>query len=194
MGYEIIWFWCNNGWGASHNLTFGYVLMAHSITYEPGRLYVSHMNGVAGCIISTITSKAWAKIINTQAPFQFWGEAVNTKVYLHQGSPNQGLKRINDRNPYQVPFKTPYQVVDGYQTPTHSANGHEISYQATFPVLCLFIGCPTWLIPEVWFKQVIFSRLWRDSRSRRSCCSVHRKLRKWTYCFEEGRDAVAEAR
>jgi len=53
-------------------------------------------------MIHTITEKALAMMIDSQAPIQFWGEAVNTAVYLHQRSPNEGLKR-NDRDGYQAP-------------------------------------------------------------------------------------------
>ena len=59
-------------------------------------------------MIRTVTEKAQAMMIDSQAPVQFWGEAVNTAVYLHQKSPHEGLKVKNDHDGYQVPYKTPY--------------------------------------------------------------------------------------
>jgi len=51
------------------------------------------MNGVAIRLICTITEKAQAMMIDSHALVQFGGEAVNTAVYLHQSSPNEGLNR-----------------------------------------------------------------------------------------------------
>jgi hypothetical protein len=50
------------------------------------------MNGVAERMISTITEKAWAIRIDSQAPIQFWGESVNTALHFYQRSPYEGLK------------------------------------------------------------------------------------------------------
>jgi len=102
MGYEIKQFRCDDGRGEYDNKTFRYVLAACSTTYEPCPPYAHHKNGVAECMIRTITEKAWAMIIDSQAPVQFWGVAVNTAVYLHQRSPNEGLKRKNGRDGYQA--------------------------------------------------------------------------------------------
>jgi hypothetical protein len=41
-------------------------------------------------------------MIDSQAPIQFWGEAVNPAVYLHQSSPNEDLKS-NDHDGYKAP-------------------------------------------------------------------------------------------
>jgi hypothetical protein len=41
------------------------------------------MNGVAERMIGKITEKARVSIIDSQAPVQFWGKAVNTAVYLY---------------------------------------------------------------------------------------------------------------
>jgi hypothetical protein len=75
-------------------------------------------------MIRTITEKARAMIIDSQAPVQFWGEAVNTAVYLHQRSPNEGLKRKNDRDGYQAPYETPYEMLRGFEKPSHNADGN----------------------------------------------------------------------
>jgi len=104
-------------------------------------------------MISTITEKARAMMIDSQAPIQFWGEAVNTAVYLHQRSPNEGLKRKNDHDGYQAPYETPYEMLHGFGKPTHDADGNEISYEASLHNLRRF-GCyASRLIPEVQRRQ-----------------------------------------
>jgi len=45
--------------------------------------------------------------IHSQTPIEFWGEAVNTAVCLHQLFPNESLKR-NDRDGYLAPYETPH--------------------------------------------------------------------------------------
>jgi len=95
-------------------------------------------------------------MIDSQAPIQFWGEAVNTTVYLHQGSPNEGLKR-NDRDRCQAPYERPYEMLHGFGNPTHDADSNEISYQASLHDLRRF-GCyASRLIPEVQRRQGNFS-------------------------------------
>jgi hypothetical protein len=81
---------------------------------------------VAERLFRTITEKARAMMIDSQAPIQFWGEAVNTAVYLHQRSPNEGLKR-SDRDGYKVLYETPYEMLHGFGKLMHNADGNEIS-------------------------------------------------------------------
>jgi hypothetical protein len=131
MGYEIKRFRCDTGRGEYDNKTFRYVLAARGTTYEPCPPYARHKNGVAERMIRTITEKAQAMMIDSQVPVQFWGEAVNTAVYLHQRSPNEGLKRKNDGDGYQAPYETPYEMLHGFGKPTHNADGNKISYQAS---------------------------------------------------------------
>jgi len=107
MGYEIKRFRFNNGQGEYGNMTFRYVLAAHGTTHVPCHPYAHQKNGVAERMIRTITETARVMMIDSQAPIQFWGEAANTAVYLHQRSPNEGLKR-NDREGYQAPYKMPH--------------------------------------------------------------------------------------
>jgi hypothetical protein len=130
MGYEIKRCQCDNGRGEYDNQTFRYVLAAHGTTYEPCPRYAHYKNEVAERMIHTITEKARAMIIDSESPVQFCGEAVYTAVYLHQRSPNEGLKRQNDCKGYQAPYKTPYKMLHGFGKPTHNADGNEISYQA----------------------------------------------------------------
>jgi hypothetical protein len=69
-------------------------------------------------MIKTITEKAHAMIIDSQAPIEFWGEAVNTAVYLHQRSPNEGLAKRDDRDGYKAPHEMPYEM-HAFGKPTH---------------------------------------------------------------------------
>jgi len=91
-------------------------------------------------------------MIHSQAPIPFWGEAVNTAVYLHQRSPNEGLKR-NDCDRYQAPSETPYEMLHGFGKPTHDADGNEISYQASLHNLRRFECYASRLIPECQRRQ-----------------------------------------
>jgi len=152
MGYEIKPFRCDNGRGEYDNKTFRYLLAARGTTYEPCPPYAHHKNLVAEGMIRTITEQARAMMIDSQAPVQFWGEAINTAVYLHQRSPNEGLKRT-DRDGYQAPYETPYEMLHGFGKPTHDADGNEISYQASLHNPRQF-GCyASRLIPEVQCRQ-----------------------------------------
>jgi hypothetical protein len=99
-------------------------------------------------MICKITEKARAMMIDSLAPIQFWGEAVNTAVYLHQRSPNEDLKR-NDRDGYKAPYETPYEMLHGFGKPMHDADGNEIQYQASLHNLRR-LGCyASRLNPEV---------------------------------------------
>jgi len=111
MGYEIKRFRSKNGQGEYDNTTLQYVLVAHVTTYKLCPPHAHHNNRVAERMIRTITEKARAMIIDSQAPVQFWGEAVNTAVNLHQRSPNEGLKVKNVRDGYQAPYETPYKIL-----------------------------------------------------------------------------------
>jgi hypothetical protein len=152
MGYGNKQFLSDNGRGEYHNKTFRYVLAARSTTYEPCPPNAHHKNGVAERMIRTLTEKTRAMMIDSQAPVQFWGKAINTGVYLHQSSPNEGLKR-NDRDGYQAPYETPYEMLHGFGKMTHDADSNEISYQASLHILRRF-GCyASRLIPEVQRRQ-----------------------------------------
>jgi hypothetical protein len=89
------------------------------------------MNGVAESMINAITEQATAMIIDSQAPVQFWGEAVNTTVYLHQRSPNEGLERTTDLDGYQAQYKMAYKMLHGLRNAMHNANDNKILYQAS---------------------------------------------------------------
>jgi hypothetical protein len=100
-------------------------------------------------MIRTITEKARAMMIDSQASIQLWREAVNTAVYLRQRSPNEGLKRKDDHDGYKAPYETPYEMLHGFGKPMHDTDGNEISYQASLHNLRRF-GCyASRLITEV---------------------------------------------
>jgi hypothetical protein len=80
MRYEIKRFRWDNPGGEYHDKTFRHVLAACGTTYDPCLPYSHNKNGVAERMIRQITEKAWAMIIDSQAPIQFWGESVNTTV------------------------------------------------------------------------------------------------------------------
>jgi hypothetical protein len=86
-------------------------------------------------MIRTITEKARAMILNSQAPLEFWGEAINTAVYLHQCLPNEGLTKRDDRDRYNAPYKTPYEMLHSYGKPEYDKppddpTRKKISYKA----------------------------------------------------------------
>jgi len=91
-------------------------------------------------------------IIDSQAPIQFCGEAVNTAVYHHQRSPNGCLKRT-DRDGCKALYQTPYVKLHRFPKPTPDADGKEISYQASLHNVHQF-GCyASRLIAEVQHRQ-----------------------------------------
>ena len=100
LGYQIRRFRCDNGRGEYDNETFRSVLTTSGTTYEPCPPYSHHKDGVTERMIRTITDKARAMMIDSQAPVQLWGEAVNTAVYLPQQSLNEGLTKRDDQDGY----------------------------------------------------------------------------------------------
>jgi len=88
-------------------------------------------------------------MIHSQAPLVFWGEAVNTAVYLYQWTPNEGLTKRYDHNGYQAQYPTPYEMLQAFGKPSHDNDGNEISYKAPLHHLRRF-GCyVSQLIPEL---------------------------------------------
>jgi hypothetical protein len=148
MGNEVKLFQCDNGRGESDNMTFRQVLAALVTTYEPCPPYANHKNGVAEHLIQTITEKAQSMMIDSQAPLVFWGEAVNTAVYLHQRTPNIGLTKRDDRGRYQAPYSTPYVMLQAFGKSSHNNDGNEISYKAPLNHLWRFCCYASQLIPE----------------------------------------------
>jgi hypothetical protein len=127
MGYEVKLFRCDNRRGQYNNKTIRLVLAARGTRYEPCPPCAHHKNGVAKRLIQTITEKAHSMMFNFQAPLVFWGEAVNTAVYLHQQTPNEGLTKRDDREGYQASYPTPYEMLQAFRKPSHNNGGNEIS-------------------------------------------------------------------
>jgi len=149
MGYEVKRFRCDNGHGEYGDKTFRLLLAARGTTYEPCPPYAHHKNGVAERMIQTITEKARSMMIDSQAPLVFWGEAVNTAVYLHQRTPNKGLTKRDDLDSYQAPYPTPYEMLQAFGKPSHDNDGNEISYKAPLHHLRQFSCYASQLVPEL---------------------------------------------
>jgi hypothetical protein len=81
-------------------------------------------------MIQTITKKAQSLKIDSQALLVFWGEAFNPTVYLHLRTTNEGLTKRDDRDAYQAPYSTPYEMLQAFGKPTHDNLGDEILYKA----------------------------------------------------------------
>ena len=95
--YLIRRFRCDNGRGEYDNKLFRMLLAASGTSFEPCPPHAHHKNGVAERMIGVITEKARA-MIDSQAPLEFWGEAVGTAVYLHRLTPNEGLTKRDGRD------------------------------------------------------------------------------------------------
>ena len=134
QGFNIKRFRCDNGRGEYDNNLFRSILVASGVTFEPCPPYAHHKNGLAERMIQTITEKARAMMLDSQAPIGFWGEAVNTAVYLHQRTPNEGLRREKRQ------YLTPYEMLHAHGKPISDSDGNEISYKAPLHHLRRF-GC-----------------------------------------------------
>jgi len=77
---------------------------------------------------------------DSQAARVFCGEAVCTAVYLHQRTPNKGIKESNDCDSYQAPYPTPYGMLQASVKPFHNNDGNEITYKAPLQYY-LWYGC-----------------------------------------------------
>jgi len=60
---------------------------------------MQHKNGVAERMISTLTEKARAMMLDSQAAKQFWAEAIRTASYLHARTPSRAL---DGKSPYEM--------------------------------------------------------------------------------------------
>jgi hypothetical protein len=124
------------------------VLAACGTGYEPCPPCANRKNGVAKRLIQTITETAHSMMFDSQAQLVFRGEAVNTAVYLHQQTPNEGLTKRDDREGYQASYPTPYEMLQAFRKPSHNNGGKEISYKALLHRLQRF-GCyASRLIPK----------------------------------------------
>jgi len=107
----------NNGRGEYDNMLFRGLLAARGTAVEFCPPYAHHKIGVTDRIITTITERARAMILDSQAPLKLWGEAVNTAVYLHQHMPTEGLTRRDDCYGFKAPYNTSYDMLHFYRKP-----------------------------------------------------------------------------
>ena len=76
-------------------------------------------------MIGVITEKARAMMVDSQAPLEFWGEAVGTAVYLRRLTPNEGLTKRDDRDGYTAAYETSYEMLHAYGKPAVDQDGNK---------------------------------------------------------------------
>jgi len=130
MGYEVKQYQCDNGCREYDNIAYQLVLAGNGSTYEPCPRHVDHEDGIAKHVIQTITETARSLMIDSQVPLHFWGEAVNSVVYLHQQTPNKGLTKYHHCNGYQEPYSTPYEMQHAFGKPRPNNDNNQRSYKA----------------------------------------------------------------
>jgi hypothetical protein len=113
-GYNIKCFRCDNGRGEFDNRLLQMLLASHGTALEFCLPYAHHKNAIPERVIRTITEKARAMLLDSQAPLEFWGEAIKTGVYLHQRMPNKGLTKRDDRDGYKASYISPYKILHSY--------------------------------------------------------------------------------
>ena len=149
MGLEVKRFRCDNGHREYDNKTFRLMFTDRDTTYKPCPPYAHHENCIAQHMIQIITEKARSMMIDSQAPLVFWGEAVNTTVYLHQQTPKEGLTKRDDRNSYQASYQTPYEMLHTFGKPSHDNNSNKISYKVPLHHLWRFSCSASRFIPDL---------------------------------------------
>jgi len=103
-GYMIKWFPCDSGRGEYDNRLFRRILAGSGISFEPSPPYTQHKNGIAERMIGTLTEKARAMMLDSQAPRQFRVEAIRTASYLHAQTPSHAL---DGKPPYEMLLVSP---------------------------------------------------------------------------------------
>jgi hypothetical protein len=116
-------------------------------------------------MIETFTEKARALMIETQAPIQFWGEAVNMACYLHQRTLSAALSG-----------NTPYKVINRCGKPIHDENGNPIEYKAPLPHLWCF---RYYVYKRIPMEQRIDSKMGARSKSAMMISNVHNSTMLW---------------
>ena len=180
-GYHIKRFRCDNGIGEFDNRLFQQLLATRGTALKFFRSYAHHENRVAERMIRTITEKARAMILDSQAPLDSWGEAINTAVYLHQHLPNEGLTKGDDRDGYKAPYETPYKMLHSCGQPKYDKlpddpTRMKISNRAPLHHLRRF-GCYVRrLIPG---KQITNKKLGASSKACMLVEYVHDTIRLW---------------
>ena len=112
------------------------------IRHELTNPYCPEQNGIAERFNRTIIEAAKSMLFHAKLPQQYWAEAMNTAVYLHNRSPTAILK---DRTPYEVWFEQKPDVsnlrVFGCITYTHIPENkrHKLDNKA---LKTIFVGYP----------------------------------------------------
>ncbi|CCX07928.1 Similar to Retrovirus-related Pol polyprotein from transposon TNT 1-94; acc. no. P10978 [Pyronema omphalodes CBS 100304] len=110
--FSILRFRCDNDRGAFDNTEFRDLCTAHGTAIEFTPPYTQDKNGVAERLIGVIVQRARAMLIDAQAPVEFWAEAVNTAVYIHQRIPSKALSSKPDSDGLtESPSITPYDML-----------------------------------------------------------------------------------
>ena len=87
----------DNG-GEYTSKAFASFCAAKGIIHQFTNPYSPEQNGIAERLNRTIIESARSMLLHASLPQQFWAEAVNTAVYLHNRSPRVALK---DKTPYE---------------------------------------------------------------------------------------------
>ena len=107
MGYKFERPRCDNERREQDNKLFTLLFAGSKTSFELCPPYAHHNNGVAECMISTISEKARAMLIESQAPVNLWAEVVLTVVYFYRRTPNSGLTNRDNQDGYKAPYETP---------------------------------------------------------------------------------------
>ena len=101
-GYTVKRFRFDNGRGEYDNRLFCGILVAGGISCEPAPHYTQHKNSVVERTIGVLTRKARSLLLDSQAPTEFWAEAICTATYLHARTPNRA---VDSKSPYNALHK-----------------------------------------------------------------------------------------
>ena len=115
-GYDIRRFRSDNGSCEYNNKNFRSILTVGGIAFEPSPPHTQHKDSIAERMIAVLTQKARAMMLDSQAPMQFWAEAINTACYLHRRTLNQSLDG-----------KTPYEVLKRHRRLYRYGNSQRVS-------------------------------------------------------------------
>jgi len=128
-------------------------------------------------MIQTITEKARSMMMESPAPLVFAGEALNTAVYLHHRTPNEGLTKSDDSDGYQARYPTPYVMQHAFRKPSPN-NSNKLSYKAPLHHLRRF-GCyASPLIPQPQHNGIFSPR----SQPCKMVGYVHNSTTLWRRC------------
>jgi len=180
-GYNIKHFRCVNGRGEFDNRLFQPLLATCGTALEFCPPYANHRHGVTERMTCTIIEKARAMILDSQAPLEFWWEAITTAVYLHQRLPNKRLTKRDNHDGYKAPYEVPYVMLHLYGRPEYNKPPDDptqikISYRAPLHYLHQSRCYVSRLIPE---KQRTDKKLGARSKACMMVGYVHDSPALW---------------